>query len=118
MVDLKHAFENDWRLSSKVKAAKYDHWFKFFLDGDGTHNTPEAQSDYLADRDLPAGASFSYVDSGNALASNDLVFENRVLDKERPMEEMVGEINLTKTINNHNITIGTFLSNTVAQDNN
>ncbi|KAA3641793.1 MAG: TonB-dependent receptor [Bacteroidetes bacterium] len=118
MIDLKHAFENDWRLSSKVKAAKYDHWFNLFLDGDGSHNTPEAQADYLADRGLPADASFTYVDNGTAMDSKDLLFENRVLDRERPMEEMVGEINLTKTIGNHNFTIGTFLSNTVAEDNN
>jgi outer membrane receptor for Fe3+-dicitrate len=34
------------------------------------------------------------------------------------MEELVGEVNLTKTVNNHNITIGTFMSNTKALDNN
>ena len=34
------------------------------------------------------------------------------------MEEMVGEIYLTKTIDNHNISFGTFMSNTKASDNN
>ena len=118
MMDLKHAFADKWKLSSKVKAAKYDHWFNLFLDGDGSHNTPEAQADYLSDRDLPADASFNYVDTGDALGSGDLVFENRVLDRERPMEEMVGEVNLTRTLDNHQITVGTYLSNTVAKDNN
>lgn len=118
MMNLKHSFANNWRLSSKVKAANYDHWFNLFLDGDGVHNTPESQADYLADRMLPADATFTYIDNGQALAPSDLLFENRVLDRERPMEEVVGEINLTKSVNGHNITIGTFLSDTKAQDNN
>jgi iron complex outermembrane receptor protein len=44
MGDLKHSFGNDWRLHSKVKAAKYDHWFNLFLDGDGANNVPETQA--------------------------------------------------------------------------
>ena len=118
MMDLKHSFADDWKLSAKAKAAGYDHWFNLFLDGDGTHNTPESQADYLVDRGLPADAVFTYVDTGKELGANDLLFENRVLDRQRPMEEMVGELNLTKSINGHNFTIGTFLSDTKAEDNN
>ena len=118
MMNLKHSFANDWRVSSKVKAAKYDHWFNLFLDGDGSHNTPEAQADYLTDRNLPDNAVFTYDDSGKTLSSSDLLFENRVLDRERPMEEIVGELNLTKEVNGHNLTIGTFMSDTKAEDNN
>lgn len=118
MVDLKHNFDNDWKLAAKAKVANYDHWFNLFLDGDGTHNTPESQADYLADRNLPTNATFTYDDTGRPLASNDLLFENRVLDRERPMTEMVAEVNLTKQINGHNLTIGTFLSDTRAEDNN
>lgn len=118
MVDLKHNFGNNWKVSSKVKSARYDHWFNLFLDGDGTRNTPESQSSYLADRGLPAGGEFTFTDTGARLGSTDLVYENRILDRERPMQEMVGELNLTKTVNGHNITLGTFLSNTKAEDNN
>lgn len=118
MAELKHSFSNDWRLSVRTKAAKYDHWFNLFLDGDGTHNTPEPQDSYLDDRGIPGNASFTYVDNGAALGSGDLLFENRVLDRERDMEELVGEINLTKSINNHNFTVGTFMANTGALDNN
>ena len=32
--------------------------------------------------------------------------------------EVVGEVNLTKTLDNHNFTVGAFLSNTKALDNN
>ncbi len=118
MAELNHQFSNDWRLSAKTKAASYDHWFNLFLDGDGTHNTPEPQDSYLTDRGIPNTATFTYADNGATLAGGDLLFENRVLDRQRDMEELVGEINLTKTIGNHNLTIGTFLSNTKALDNN
>lgn len=118
MADLKHSFGNNWKLSAKTKAARYDHYFNLFLDGDGVHNTPEDQANYLVDRSLPDNASFTYTDTGVELDSDDLLFENRILDRERPMEELVGEINLTKSVNNHNITVGTFLSHTAAEDNN
>ena len=118
MAELNHAFGNDWRLTAKTKAASYDHWFNLFLDGDGTHNTPEPQDSYLTDRNLPSNATFTYADNGATLAGSDLLFENRVLDRQRDMEELVGEVNLTKTINNHNITVGTFMANTKALDNN
>ncbi len=118
MADLKHSFGNDWRLSMKAKAASYNHWFNLFLDGDGAHNVPETQASYLSDRGLPANATFTYADDGSQLAAGDLLFQNRILDRERPMEEMVGETYLTKTIGNHNISFGTFLANTKASDNN
>lgn len=118
MFDLKHSFGDNWRLSTKAKAARYDHWFNLFLDGDGVHNVPESQADYLADRELPADATFTYVDDGSTLAAGDLLFQNRILDRRRPMEEMVGEMYLTKEVSNHNISFGTFLSNTRADDDN
>lgn len=118
MLDLNHSFGSDWRLSAKAKAASYAHGFNLFLDGDGIHNTPEDKANYLKDRDLPEDAVFIFTDNQVALGANDLVFENRILDRERDMEEIVGEFNLTKTVNNHNITVGSFVSYTGAQDNN
>ncbi|MEO0473117.1 MAG: TonB-dependent receptor [Bacteroidota bacterium] len=118
MMNLDHAFGDNWRLTSKVKAANYDHWFNLFLDGDGIVNIPETQSEYLSRQGLPADAMLTYVDNGDPLAANDLLFQNRVLDRQRPMEEMVGELNLTKKVNGHQLTIGTFLSDTRAEDNN
>ncbi len=118
MMDLKHSFGNDWRLSTKAKAASYNHWFNLFLDGDGVHNVPETQAAFLSDRGLPADANFTYTDDEQALASGDLLFQNRILDRERPMEELVGEAYLTKVAGNHNISFGTFLANTKAEDNN
>ncbi len=118
MASLKHAFGNDWQLSAKAKAASYDHWFNLFLDGDGTHNVPETQASYLTDRGLPSNAILTYADNGATLGNNDLLFQNRILDRQRPMEELVGETYITKSIGSHNISIGTFAANTKAQDNN
>ena len=121
MADLQHGFGNDWLLHSKVKAARYNHWFNLFLDGDGIRNVPEAQTDYLNNRSLPNG-TFTYADDGSTLASSDLLFENRVLDRRRPMQEIAGELNLTKDFyvgnTTHSVTIGTYLSNTRAEDDN
>ncbi len=117
MAELKHSFGNDWVISAKTKSASYEHWFNLFLDGDGVHNTPEAQAGYLSDRGLASG-TFVYADTGAELGANDLLFENRILDRQRDMEELVGELNITKTVDNHNFTVGTFLSNTKALDNN
>ena len=122
MADLKHAFGDDWLLSTKFKAANYAHEFNLFLDGDGVRNVPETQANYLTERGLPANATFTYVDTGEPLAADDLLFQNRILDRDRPMEEIAAEINLTKTVRvgalEHNFTMGTFLSNTRAEDNN
>lgn len=116
MAELKHVFGDDWKISAKTKAASYEHYFNLFLDGDGVHNTPEPQDAYLVDRELPNNGSFVYLDNGTELAGNDLLFENRILDRQRNMEEIVGEFNLTKTFENHNITLGSFSSYTRADD--
>jgi outer membrane receptor protein involved in Fe transport len=122
MANLHYNFDNNWTLSSKVKYADYQHQFNLFLDGDGTHNVPELQSSYLTDRNLPANATFTYTSTGEQLGSNDLLFENRILDRNRPMSELVGEANLSKKFTigggEHNVTFGTFNSYTTARDDN
>ena len=120
MLDVQRAFADNWSISAKAKYANYSHQFNLFLDGDGIHNVPETQDGYLLDRGLPQAdsASFVYVDTGEELSPGDLLFENRVLDRDRPMREVVSEINLSKEIGNHTLTFGTFNSFTKAEDNN
>lgn len=108
-------------LNSKVKFARYNHQFNLFLDGDGQVNAPETLAGFLATRELPGtdSATFTFSDSGQPLPDDALLFGNRVLDRDRPMNELVGEFNLTKRIEGamtHNITIGAFLSRTEATD--
>ena len=54
----------------KLRSSSCDHWFNLFLDGDGTHNTPEPQDSYLTDRGLPGNATFTYADNGASLAND------------------------------------------------
>lgn len=121
MADLNMQFENDWELTAKARYANYSHQFNLFLDGDGTHNVPETQSGYLADRGLASG-TFAYASTGETLAGGDLLFENRVLDRDRPLEDIVSDAYLSKKIvsggTTHNFTIGTFNSFAKAGDNN
>lgn len=122
MADLGMNFENGWKLVAKARYANYAHQFNLFLDGDGTHNVPETQAEYLSERGLPADAIFTYVSNGKVLGANDLLFENRVLDRERPLEDIVGNAYLTRKIEmgkaTHNITAGIFSSFAKAYDNN
>jgi len=117
MAQLKHSFADNWNLSAKVKSAKYAHNFNLFLDGDGIRNVPENQATYLANRGLDNG-TFNYVGTGREIAANDLLFENRILDRDRPMEELVGEAVVTRKMGKNTFSIGTFISDTRAEDNN
>lgn len=115
-------FGDGWILSSKIKYAKYAHQFNLFLDGAGFGNPVENQTTFLATaaRGLTGGSNYkySYVDNGQTLGSSALLFENRILDRDRPLTEYLGEFNLTKEIKNHTITAGTFLSRSEAGDKN
>ncbi|MDP5121868.1 MAG: TonB-dependent receptor [Spirosomaceae bacterium] len=120
MMKANQNFGDGWAFDSKIKYAKYDHQFNLFLDGAGFGNPVETQSTFLATagRGLTGATNlaYTYVDNGKALPSNALLFENRVLDRSRPLNEYVGEFNLSKSIANHNITLGTFLSRSEAGD--
>jgi len=118
MAHLKHQFQDNWNLSAKVKSAKYAHNFNLFLDGDGVRNVPENQATYLTNRNLPQNGTFTYVGTGQTLAAGDLLFENRILDRDRPMEELVGEAVVSRQKGKNTFSIGTFISDTRAEDNN
>ncbi|UTW60198.1 TonB-dependent receptor [Kordiimonas sp. SCSIO 12603] len=116
--------ENGWGFNGKVKYSDYDHQFNLFLDGDGIANTPETQAGFLAARGLGdlAGASFTFTESGQALGANDLLFANRILDRDRPATDFTSELNVTKTFDagdwEHSFTFGGFFANAEAADDN
>lgn len=122
MADLNMNFENDWKFVAKARYADYDHSFNFFLDGDGVHNVPETQAEFLADRGLPADAEFIYTSTGQKLAADDLLYENRILDRYRPLQDLVAEAHLSKKLamgsSIHNFTLGFFSSYAKARDDN
>ncbi|TSE11005.1 TonB-dependent receptor [Aquimarina algiphila] len=112
-------FKQDYgtfKLDAKVRYSKYKHQFNLFLDGSGVSGARpvETQQQYLDTRGLGA-ETFTYL-NGQALPSNALLFENRILDRSRPLRELMADIKLTKTIDSHNITLGAFLSRSEAGD--
>lgn len=120
------SFEKDfgdsgWGINGKFKYSEYKHKFGLWADGDAVTNVPETLQSYLTNRGLGsvANASFTYV-GGGALAANAIVFANRFTDRERPMHDYTGEINLTKDFNTGNIehafTLGGFYGNAWAKD--
>jgi len=123
MLDVNQELGNNWRFDSKIKYARYKHQFNLFLDGSGVGGAApvETLSGYVATR-LPGitDYSFTYDRTGKALNPNAKLFENRILDRNRPMHDMTGEFKFTKTIktdkSQHTITFGSFLSNAGAGD--
>jgi len=110
-------------VSGRAKYSNYQHEFNLFLDGDGAgSNLPESMTDFLSNRSLGAlaDANFTYVGSDAAVGANDLLFANRVLDRNRPTRDYSSEFNLTKTFESgsftHDVTVGTFFSNSTADD--
>ena len=116
MVNFVHNFNDDLKLDAKVRNSKYAHQFNLFLDGSGVSGAKvvETQAEYLAARGLTSG-TFTNL-NGTPLAADALLFENRILDRDRPISELVTEIKLTKTAGNHTITGGTFMSRSEAGD--
>ena len=116
MTNFKHNFSEDLKLDAKLRYSRYKHQFNLFLDGSGVSGAKavETQAEYLAARGLSSG-TFTYL-NGQALASNALLFENRILDRNRPLQELVADIKMTKTANAHTLTFGTFMSRSEAGD--
>jgi len=115
-------FGNDWAMNARMKYARYSHEFNLFLDGDGFVNLPETQAGFLDARGYgdATAAAFTYTGSGQELASADLLFANRLLDRNRPASDFSGEMNITKSINtsnfDHTFTLGGFFSRSTARD--
>ncbi|WP_431133578.1 TonB-dependent receptor [Psychroserpens mesophilus] len=116
LTDFKHRFSEDLKLDAKLRYSKYEHQFNLFLDGSGVSGAKavETQQEYLDARGLSSG-SFTYL-NGQPLASNALLFENRILDRSRPLQEIMADIKFTKQAGNHSITLGTFMSRSDAGD--
>ncbi|MBP0903187.1 TonB-dependent receptor [Mariniflexile gromovii] len=116
LTNFKHNFSEDLKLDAKLRYSKYKHQFNLFLDGSGVSGAKavETQAEYLAARGLSSGSFTSL--NGQPLASNALLFENRILDRSRPLQELVADIKMTKTANQHTLTFGTFMSRSEAGD--
>ncbi len=120
MADYKYEFDNELKLNTKMRYARYQHQFNLFLAGTGN---PQSINDFVAAID-PAATDITVTNTGTTrvVPNSDKVLVNTLLDRDRPMTDMAGEINLTKTWITgdleHNVTAGGFFSRTEAFDKN
>ncbi len=120
MADYKYEFDNELKLNTKMRYARYQHQFNLFLAGTGN---PQSINDFVATID-PAATDITVTNTGTTrvVPNSDKVLVNTLLDRDRPMTDMAGEINLTKTWITgdleHNVTAGGFFSRTEAFDKN
>lgn len=121
MAALQHNFEGGWRLDAKLRLANYKHEFNFF-NTDGNGKNPLSQQNYVTSvfRGIGTGYSYTYANDGVTLSPNALVLENTIIDRNRPLNELATNINLTKAFRTgaarHNLTIGGFVARTDARD--
>jgi outer membrane receptor protein involved in Fe transport len=114
-------FESDWGINGRFKYSKYDHKFGLWSDGDGLINVPETLQSFLANRNLGtlANASFGFVGAG-AVPAGSLLFANRFTDRDRDVDDVSAELNITKKVQTgrvaHNFTLGGFYANADAED--
>lgn len=119
-------FEKDlgdgWTVDTKAKFASYDTASNFFAPGIGV---PRSQDVYVSGLGAiaPTGYSptFTFAETGGALAANDLILDGRLQDRERDATDSSFEANLIKELPvgdiTHNFTLGVFVSNSEADDN-
>ncbi|HKP34846.1 MAG TPA: TonB-dependent receptor [Sphingomicrobium sp.] len=115
-------FGNGWGVNGRTKWSKYKHQFALWSDGDGVINVPETLQSFLTNRGLGslANASFTFADGSGAVPSNFLLFANRITDRDRPVHDFTGELNITKEMQwgstSHKFTLGGFYGNASARD--
>ena len=121
MGDFVYDFKDDLKFKSKIKYANYKHNFALYVGGNGDNGNPITLNEYVANV-APGnlGFSASYQGVNAVMNGSDLVVDNLHIDRLRPMTDYSGEASLTKTINTdkgtHNITVGTYLARTEAED--
>ncbi len=132
--------DSGFGINGRAKYSEYKHKFGLWADGDGIINTPETLASFLRNREAAPGgtasagiaaqfpelqgvplanASFSFV-GGGAVPANTILFANRFTDRNRPMHDYTGELNLTWNGGSagwqHAVTLGGFYAKATARD--
>ncbi|HKH62544.1 MAG TPA: TonB-dependent receptor [Flavitalea sp.] len=121
MAALEHNFQNDWKFNARLRVANYEHEFNFF-NTDGNGKNPLSQSAYVTSvfKGKGTGYAYTYANDGVTLDPNALVLENTIIDRNRPLNELATNLNLSKSFETgtakHYVTIGGFVSRTEARD--
>jgi outer membrane receptor protein involved in Fe transport len=120
MADYKQEFSSGLRMNSKLRYARYQHQFNLFLTGTGN---PQSLTDFVTAIDPEAsGIVGTTTGTTGTISNDDKVLVNTLLDRNRPMTDLAGELNLTQEFITgdieHNVTLGGFFSRTEAWDQN
>jgi iron complex outermembrane receptor protein len=117
-------------INGRAKYSDYKHKFGLWSDGDGLVNVPESLAAFVTNATrraaypelngiTAANATYTYV-GGGAVPANATVFANRFTDRDRPMTDFSGELNLTAGFGSdafsHKVTLGGFYAKTEARD--
>ncbi len=122
MGDYEFNFNNNLKFRTKARMANYQHSFALYVGGNGANGgnpiTMEKYMNVVAPGN--SGYSANYHGLEGAINGSDLVVENLHVDRIRPMTDYSGEASLTQKINtsggSHNITVGTYLGRSEADD--
>ncbi|MCM4156728.1 TonB-dependent receptor [Gramella sp. AN32] len=123
MGDFNYDFEDDLRLKAKMRYANYDHNFALYVGGSGDNGNPITLDNYV-ESIAPGNQGYTALYQGGAgsqINGSDLVIDNLHVDRLRPMTDYSGEVSMIKTITtandgSHNITLGSFVARTEAED--
>ncbi|MEM7162453.1 MAG: TonB-dependent receptor, partial [Bacteroidota bacterium] len=122
MGDFEYDLASDLKFNAKAKLANYQHSFALHVGGNGANGGNPITMDRYMETVAPGHMSYSanYLGLDTQVSGSDLVVDNLHVDRIRPMSDFSGEASLTKNITtasgSHNITVGTFLGRSEAED--
>ena len=122
-VDFKKDLGDGWGFNGRGNIADYHHTFALFSGGDNITNLPVTQAGFLQSYGYSPSAytgKFTYADSGASVPAGYLLWGDRVQDRDRPLNTVTGELNITKDLLlgdwSHHFTVGGFWGYTRARD--
>ncbi|HEY0746421.1 MAG TPA: TonB-dependent receptor, partial [Steroidobacteraceae bacterium] len=126
-LDFKKDLSDGWGFNGRGNIADYHHTFALFSGGDNITNLPTTQAGFLASYKYPpvsAGGvytgNFTFANNGASVPATDLLWGDRVTDRDRPLTTATGELDITKELVTgdwaHHFTAGGFYGQTSARD--
>ncbi len=121
--EFKKDLGDGWGFSGRGNVASYQHTFALFSGGDNITNLPTSQGAFLQsygyNPSVYSGA-FTYADSGAPVPAANMLWGDRVTDRNRPLTTATTELDITKDMNingwAHHFTVGGFWGITSARD--
>ncbi len=120
--EFEYNLSRNLKLRTKARLANYKHSFALYVGGNGANGGNPITLDRFVDAVIPDAQGFSanYHGLDGSINGNDLVVENLHVDRIRPMTDYSGEASLTQKFEtaggSHNITIGTYIGRSEADD--